>query len=179
MFGENIDKFKRNRKSRTSPPRSPDECSRLRWTMKIMMKIMMSNARDNLYPFQGGEDGILFKGAKQGANTQLRILEIVCNKAQYIFWDWQNLSITQDLSNTSSTTWAGAPASCDILPFFSYFSTDPTSTILSLSLSVEKVKVTMLWRASQGQPRLVSRRRPAGAFDRAITTLPRIAFQPV
>ena len=121
MFGENIDKFKRNRKSRTSPPRSSDQFSRLRWTMKIMIKIMMSNARDNLYPFQGGEDGILFKGAKQGANTQLRILEIVCNKPQYIFWDWQNLSITQDLSNTSSTTWAGAPASCDILPFFPTF----------------------------------------------------------
>ena len=48
---------------------------------------MMSNAKDNLYHFQGGEDGILFKGEKQGANTQLKILEIVCNKPQYIFWD--------------------------------------------------------------------------------------------
>ena len=40
VFGENIDKFKRNRKSRTSPPRS--FVMKIMMNEKIMMEIMIS-----------------------------------------------------------------------------------------------------------------------------------------
>ena len=107
---------------------------------------------------QGGEDGILFEGAEQGANSQLRnffqpkIFEGLRVTEASRIQEHLHASITQDLSKTS---FPRSRLQLVIFSLFSYFSTKTPDMILSLSLSMEKVRVKMLETPSPAQPNVI------------------------
>ena len=149
VFGENIDKFKRNRKSRTSPPRwflirdlDIVGTKYKRWNSSCRVERMESFLRER------SKERIL----NWGNSFQPEIFEGLRVTEASRIQEHLHASITQDLSKTSSPR---SRLQLVIFSLFSYFSTKTPDMILSLSLSMEKVRVKMLETPSPAQPNVI------------------------